>query len=439
MITRWFSSYLTGRKQHVVINGLVSEWLSVLAGVPQGPILGPLLFLIYINDIVKNFGCSIRLFADDTSLYIIVDSPDGAAYHLNVDLNSISTWADAWLVLFNTGKTLSMIFSRKLHRPHHPPLLMNNTMLTETDTHRHLGLTLSNTCTWSEHIQTITTKAWARLNLLRTLKFRVSRKSLEKMYISFVRPLLEYCDSVWDNATTESKKQLDAIHIEAARIITGATKLCSISLLLSDIGWESLQDRRNKHKLIIFYKIIHGLTPTYLTDILPQLIQETTNYNLRNANDFRTLHAHTNLYFNSFFPSTIRAWNSLPEETKQAPSIASFKHRLNRDLNKPPIYFNAGTRIGQILHTRLRLECSSLKSHLYRKNLVPEPTCQCGAFESSYHYLFVCPRYANVRERYLPENLNNYTTRDLLQGIQTNTVQENETLLENVQKLIIKT
>ena len=76
------------------------------------------------------------------------------------------------------------------------------------------------------------------------------------MFISFVRLLLEYCDSVWDDTTTESKKQLDAIHIETARIITGATKLCSISLLLSDLGWESLQDRRNKHILIIFYKII---------------------------------------------------------------------------------------------------------------------------------------------------------------------------------------
>ena len=74
----------------------------------------------------------------------------------------------------------------------------------------------------------------------------------------------------------------------------------------------------------------------------------------------------------------------LPEETKQAPSVASFKHRLNRDLNKPPIYFNAGTRRGQILHTRLRLECSSLNAHLYRKNLVPEPTCQCGAILTYY-------------------------------------------------------
>ena len=128
------SSYLTGRKQRIVINGQVSEWLSVLAGVAQGSIHGTLLFLIYINDLVKNLVYSIRLFADDTSLFIIVDSPDWAAYHLNVDLNSISTWTDAWLLAFNTGKTLSMIFSRKLYRPHHPPLLMNNTMLTDRHT-----------------------------------------------------------------------------------------------------------------------------------------------------------------------------------------------------------------------------------------------------------------------------------------------------------------
>ena len=194
-ITSWFSNYLTGRKQRVVLSGHVSEWMSALAGVPQGSILGPLLFLIYINDIVKNLGCSIRLFADDTSLYIVVESSNGAAHSLNIDLNTISTWAEAWLVAFNAGKTLSMIFSRKANPAQHPPLLMNNIILTETDTHKHLGLTLSNTCTWSNHIQAMT-----------TLKFRVSRKSLEQMYISFVRPLLEYCDSVWDNASVDSKK-----------------------------------------------------------------------------------------------------------------------------------------------------------------------------------------------------------------------------------------
>ena len=84
-------------------------------------------------------------------------------------------------------------------------------------------------------------------NLLHALKFRVSRKSLEHMYISFVRPLLEYCDSVWNSASVDFKRQFDAVHLEATRIITGATKLCSIEKLLSDLGWGSLQNRRNKH------------------------------------------------------------------------------------------------------------------------------------------------------------------------------------------------
>ena len=131
--------------------------MSVLAGVPQGSILGPLLLLFYINVIIKKLGCSIRLFADDTSLYIIVESPYVVAQSLNIDLNTIITWADAWLAAFNTGKTLLMIFSREANPSQRPPLLMNNIVL--TDTHKHLGLTLSNTCPWSNHIQAITTKA----------------------------------------------------------------------------------------------------------------------------------------------------------------------------------------------------------------------------------------------------------------------------------------
>ena len=115
--------------------------------------------------------------------------------------------------------------------------------------------------------------------------------------------------TVWDNSSTEAKKQLEAIHIEAARTITGATKLCSINRLLDELGLESLQNRRNKHKLIIFYKIMNGLTPNYLSDLLPPLVHETTTYTLRNANHIQTIHANTNLYFNSFVPSTIRAWN----------------------------------------------------------------------------------------------------------------------------------
>ena len=129
----------------------------------------------------------IRLFADDTSLYIIVDLPEDAARILNADLQTISQWANAWLVTFNASKTLSMIFSRKSNPVHHSSLFMNGTIIEETTRHKHLGLTFSSTCTWTDHVNTISEKAWKRLNFLRALKFRVSRKSLEKIYISYIR------------------------------------------------------------------------------------------------------------------------------------------------------------------------------------------------------------------------------------------------------------
>ena len=224
--------------------------------------------------------------------------------------------------------------------------------------------------------------------------------ALEKIYFAFIRPILEYSDSVWDNATTDSKKQLEATHIEAARIITGATKLCSTEKLLSDLGWDSLQNRRNKHKLTILYKILNGLTPEYLQSILPPLVQNTTNYNLSNSNILRSIHANTNLFYNSFFPSTIRAWNGLSEDIKNSPSVAAFKYRLNRDTHPPPKYFNAGTRMGQILHARIRMECSVLNSNLYRKNIVPSHSCSCGTLRA-HITSFSCVIIIPVQEIYI--------------------------------------
>ena len=348
-ILLWFSSYLSDRRQRVVLNGIFSDWMAVFAGVPQGSILGPLLFLIFINDIVKCIGVSIRLFADDTSLYIIDDLPDQTAIILNTELKTISDWANSWLVAFNASKTLSIIFSSKSNPVVHPSLFMHDTMINETTSHKHLGLILSNYCCCTEHINSICDKAWAILNLMQTLKFRVSRRSPVKMYISYVRPLIEYSDSVWDNCSTESKNQQELIHIEAARVINGATKLCSIEKLFADLGWESLQKRRNKQKLFIFYKILHGIAQTYLLDIVPPLIQDTTTYNLRNAGNIQNYRVHTNLFSNSFFHSTVRAWNDLPNDIQDAPSVGSFKYKINKNLKSPPKFYNAGTRKDQIL------------------------------------------------------------------------------------------
>ena len=112
-VLRLLQSYLSGRRQRVVLPGSFSEWVYIKAGVPQGSILGPLLFLLYINDIVKNIGSNIRLFADDTSLFIIVDNPTTAALCLSSDLEKLSRWAAIWLVTFNPSKNESFSYLKQ--------------------------------------------------------------------------------------------------------------------------------------------------------------------------------------------------------------------------------------------------------------------------------------------------------------------------------------
>ena len=291
---------------------------------------------------------------------------------------------------------------------------------------------------WDEHVKSISEKSWSRLNLLKALKFRFSRKSLEKIYFAYIPPLLEYSNTVWDNCSSESKKLLDAVHVEAARIVTGATKLCSIDKLFIELGWDSLQTRRNKHKLVTFYKIMHGLASNYLSDLLPPIVGQTNNYALRNADHIQNFRSKTNLFSDSFFPSTIKAWNSLPNEAKELSSVLAFKNYLNCNNLQSPYYFHVGSRFGQILHARLRMQCSALNADLYRKKIVESPSCQhCGGFESAYHSFLTCPLYAATR-RYLPANLHEYSLKDLLYGTENGTSHENETLFLKVQDFLTK-
>ena len=285
----WFRCYLTNRKQRVVLPGVESDWNYIRAEVPQGSILGPLLFLLFINDIVTDIGSNVRLFADDTSLYIIVDNPTTAAELLNLDLENIIKWAKTWLVTFNPLKTETLLISRNLTKPYHPPLHTDNQIIAEVDTHKHLGIYLSNDCTWHKHIDYVKDKAWARINIMRKLKFELDRKSLETIYLTFIRPILEYGDIVWDNCTLYEKQELDKIQTEAARIVTGTTKFISIQTLYDEIKWEILESRRNKHKLVLFYKMYNNISPAYLSSLVPPSISSISTYNLRNAENVQTI------------------------------------------------------------------------------------------------------------------------------------------------------
>ena len=156
--------------------------------------------------------------------------------------------------------------------------------------------------------------------------------------------------------------------------------------------------------------MVSRLTPYILSNLVPPYTRENNPYNLRNAEDIQTIHARTNIYFNSFLPATIRDWNSLPLHVRQSDSILLFKKHLNSNLIPTPKFYNAGTRLGQILHTRLRLECSSLTSYLHARNLIESPLCSCGEIENANHFIFRCVNFSAVRQKYMADLVQEYYT-----------------------------
>ena len=423
----WFSDYLSNRFQRVNIPGGISNLCHVQAGVPQGSILGPLLFLIYINDIVEDIQANINLFADDTSLSLIVSDPAAAGTVLQTDIDKITCWAQKWLVTFNPTKSESLLISRKRTTINHPGLFMSNTEIPSVTSHKHLGIILSNDGSWDLHIGKSIEKAWKRIGVLRLLKTRLDRLSLQIIYFSFIRPILEYGDVIWDNFPQGLKDQLDKAQNEAARIVTGCTKLVAIADLYQESGWETLSQRRRKHKLILFYKMVNGLAPNYLNILVPPTIGNSSSYNLRRPNNLRNIACRTRLYSSSFLPAVINDWNSLPDEIKNAESLSAFKYRLNVDKPCPRKLYFFGDRKIQILHARLRNRCSSLNEHLYLKKLVQSPLCRCGTVESTQHYFLECPTYSTQRNSLCQfiSGITRFTLQTVLFG------DENLNLLDN--------
>ena len=158
-----------------------------------------------------------------------------------------------------------------------PDLLFNNVPIQFVTNHKHLGLTRSSNGKWREHINNITQSSNKILGIMSSLKFRLKRDSLNQIYISFLRLLLEYSSVVWDNCTMSEKDRLKKIQIEAARIVTGITRSASTLDLYKEIGWLTLDNRRKYQKLVHIYKIVNGHTPQYLNDIFPLNVNARTN------------------------------------------------------------------------------------------------------------------------------------------------------------------
>jgi hypothetical protein len=188
--------------------------------------------------------------------------------------------------------------------------------------------------------------------------------------------------------------------MEAARIVTGGTRLVSLKNLCFETGWDKLKNRREMHRMVYFYKMKNNISPQYLSDLVPDFLNSIHSHNTSNSSIILPIRTRTSLYTNYFLPATIRSWNLLPERIKSSTSINSFKSNLKSNHPQQSPYYYIGKRLCQILHSRLRMHCSSLNQHLYSKNIVDSPLCKCGAIETTEHYLLYCPLY-NVQTVFL--------------------------------------
>ena len=183
----------------------------------------------------------------------------------------------------------------------------------------------------------------------------------------------------------------------------------------------------------------NGLTPDYLSDLLPQTYDQRHTYSTRHSNNLVGIQCKTAHYFNSCIPSCARLWNELPTNVKQSPSLNSFKESLSKLDNLIPVpkYYNTKNRRGQILHARLRMRCSSLKQHLFLSNIEPDPYCTCGRIESNAHYLLECTKYTDLRR----DMFNNIglpvTCNLLLYGDSNKTLSFNQQIFTCVEKFIL--
>ena len=393
----WFKDYLSNRYQRVVLEGEKSSWSLIKAGVPQGSVLGPLLFLVYINDISNNVNSNIRLFADDTTIFVEVDNPETAAETLNNDLRNMSDWANQWLVTFSPPKTKSMIVSFK-HDVYHPPLFFNDTQIDVVSSHKHLGITLSDNLKWNDHVHSSVTKAGQKVDILSRLMYKVDRYTLNVLYKTFVRPTLEYGDVLLCNLTENQKYDIEMVQKRAGRIISGATRGVPRNIIYTELGWESLEKRRERHCILYFHKILHGQTPAFLSDLLPGYVQERVPYNLRNAQNLDTMPARIGALHNSFIPYTIRLWNNLPQNLRDLHEFENFKNEYLRELPRENILYCYGDRKAGIHHARIRLGCSALNHHLCKNHILDSSQCRCGhPCEDALHFFFVCEMFSRHR------------------------------------------
>jgi hypothetical protein len=336
-LLQWIQEFLTGRTQTIAVNGVTAPAEPVKSGVPQGSVLGPVLFILYINDMPLNTRSQMLLYADDAKLYNQISSEDDKK-QLQEDINSLHHWSRKWLLNFHPQKCKVMRLGSRTTPTfcYTMPTYDATEDLQWTKCEKDLGVMIDDSLNFNQEIQTRAKKANTIVGIIRRSFLHLTEENFKILYKSLVRPHLEYAAPVWLPAKKKDIEEIENVQRRATKLVPTLRDL-SYPERLTKLKLPSQRYRHLRGDMIEVYKILTGLydiDPNHF--FTPSNAQDTRGHSRK----LQKPAAHTTRKTNSFKHRTITSWNSLPEDVVSAPSLNAFKNRLDRHWSRHPLLYD---------------------------------------------------------------------------------------------------
>jgi hypothetical protein len=335
---RLFKSYLSNRQQMVKVGNIQSDMLTVESGVPQGSILGPLLFLLYINDVtLSSQELNIDLYADDSTLYESGLEVCEIQNKLQSNINNIVDWCVINNMSVHPLKTKCMLIGsrHKLKNTSNLYLTINDNALENVTVQKLLGVFIDNKLNWHAHIDYVCKNLNRKISLLKHVLYFLTDDMKTIFYNSYLLPIFDYCCVLWGKDNKNYINKINILQKRAAKIILNKPIKTPTKGLFKSLNWLSFNERCKYHSAVLIYKVINQIAPAYLLDILT--FSRNEKHNLRSSihNDLVLQKIpRTNYYKDSFSYYSMKVWNDIPVDIRSVPKIQSFKSKYKKYLLK---------------------------------------------------------------------------------------------------------
>ena len=333
---QWIEGFLSNRRQKVRVNNEVSDWSPVISGIPQGSILGPILFTLFVFDIPDAIQSLISMFADDTKLYKILTSSTSGD-DLETSLHQLEDWACKMQMKFHPGKCKVMHLGSK--NPKKVYSMKDGKggehNLEEVTTEKDLGVKIDNQLKFTDHVQTKVNTANKTLGFIRHSFQYLDKETFTLLYKCLVRPHLEFASCVWSPKHKYNKDSIERVQRRATKLVPGLSHL-SYTERLKQLNLETLEYRRRRADILEVYRILsghHQLNKSCRCHLCPnkEMLQMSSNQTTRGHSMKLETQLAVGHRQNFFATRVVKDWNALAETTVTAPDISSFKTALERD------------------------------------------------------------------------------------------------------------